>query len=100
MILLLTCTASSLHNKDPENRLSELRVGDGVKRRSLRPESDCGRRAMSQVPVTGAAVTSADMQAPTPASHVRHISPSIPLSRLIEFAVQRTYHELEVLTNL
>lgn len=37
---------------------------------------------------------------PPQAAHCRQTSPSIPLSRLVEFAVQRAYHELEVLTNL
>lgn len=48
----------------------------------------------------------ADMPPPSAAAgvlamaHSRQPGPNIPLSRLVEFAVQRTYHELEVLANL
>lgn len=72
-------------------------IASGAKR-----ESVCGRRETSASHMMQSAQATAavpDMQ-PQNTSHMRQISPSIPLSRLIEFAVQRTYHELEVLTDL
>lgn len=61
-----------------------------------------GRLVIAMQATASAAAAAApvpDMQQQN-ASQMRQISPNIPLSRLIEFAVQRTYHELEVLTDL